>query len=192
MGLCPPFPLEGVEGAGFVLVLVYYLVPTCIGQCHIMRLQSADYRAPSTSAFAALAGAELMSGTSNRSQKLLPAAMLRHIRCDYKIIISGSAQRLLVDLELLGDIGLGDAESRGVLCSAVGTYSALPVVRLRFGDAEVGKSWERGFTVKLRFCLIAMSNAVLSAYRVSLSAISLDHRYYRLSTICRFTYLSLS
>jgi hypothetical protein len=25
------------------------------------------------------------------------------------------AQRLLVDLELLGDIGLGDAESRGVL-----------------------------------------------------------------------------
>jgi hypothetical protein len=72
MGLCPPFPLEGVEGAGFVLVLVYDLVPTCIGQCHIMRLQSADYRAPSTSAFAALAGAELMSGTSNRNQKLLP------------------------------------------------------------------------------------------------------------------------
>ena len=28
---------------------------------------------------------------------------------------AGSAQRLLVDLELLGDIGLGDAESRGVL-----------------------------------------------------------------------------
>jgi hypothetical protein len=27
----------------------------------------------------------------------------------------GSAQRLLVDLELLGVIGLGDAESRGVL-----------------------------------------------------------------------------
>jgi hypothetical protein len=38
------------------------------------------------------------------------------------------AQRLLVDLELLGDIGLGDANGRSLStsarCSAVGSYSA--------------------------------------------------------------------
>jgi hypothetical protein len=39
MGLCPPLPLEGVEGAGLVSRIDLQLVPTCIGQCHIIALE---------------------------------------------------------------------------------------------------------------------------------------------------------
>jgi hypothetical protein len=39
MGLCPPLPLEGVEGAGLVPRIDLQLVPTCIGQCHIIALE---------------------------------------------------------------------------------------------------------------------------------------------------------
>jgi hypothetical protein len=59
---------------------------------------------------------------------------------------AGSAQRLLVDLELLGDIGLGDAESRGVLNESALVSSGNYPNGMNGRNQDLGNPWGNNFT----------------------------------------------
>jgi hypothetical protein len=80
------------------------------------------------------------------STRVLPAVMIDLELAAAQLAPEMLAQRLLADAKLLGDVGLGDAKSRGVLNESAGQRSAhirrsltVPVALLRDARALYGK-----------------------------------------------------